>query len=455
MFQSPKATTTRVAIVIIALGLSTLGLTVGAAEKSEGIALLRLPFMGVNFKMTSESEARFEKWTAGVLASELPTRDLEILVTLADWSSIDPKIATDLPRTSGGRTVRLLSPLCENEDVDGVLAFWLERSELGEYQLVSLFYLPERIRLQALIVSANFERQSLQLNADGNADSDTASDVLTSLLRRNLDRIILEPAAAKPIEMAPVNDSVSVVEPTSTDSQSSIENGSTPRFPMAVGVLDLSRDFLEPSETVAERYSKKLVNDSFKRQIRNAIKPLKDYVSGTQPIDEPPVTFNQIEAPVLGLDPNADPHAKEKRLAQLAGDADALLFGHLHQERESDGSMRMMVYLRLFLKDDSSLHTVNSRLKPKDDLKLVLQKKAREVFAGTREPDVVILKIKPKDNLVNIVKRCYNFETNALMKVVEILAQRNGIQDPDKISHGGEIKIFKEVAGARRKKECR
>ena len=130
--------------------------------------------------------------------------------------------------------------------------------------------------------------------------------------------------------------------------------------PIRLGVLKFSRDFIQPEQEVREGFSRALVAFDFQREVQSVFAEyFGDHVNRAEDVAGDPVTYSQIEAPVLTLDPNADPKLKEKRLlARVRQDADGLVFGHLHQSKTA-GQVQMDIYLRVLTRDGQRLLTAS------------------------------------------------------------------------------------------------
>ncbi len=455
MFFTSKTTVARTAFAgaILSVGLPLLALSSSPARPPESMKLLQLPFFIVGGTMDEKPMRLYYQLAKDTVAGNVARDYSHISLLAAPYESIDLQTLTDVSRSGGGRAVRLLSPLCEEYQTDGVLAFWMEATGKKAYRLGSLLYLPSRIQLEALEVSVNFERETIELEPSGNFEQDRIRYLISTLLQRNLNRIITK--SEEPAGSDRENDPA--------DKQS---DPASTRFPIRVGVLPFSRDLVQSDEELKKTFSNDAREFDFPKEIFKVTKQLDRYASKARRIDGPPITYNQIAAPQLRLDPNADPKAKEKRLADRckAAGVDGLLFGHLYQKKSAGQTVETSIYVRLFLKNDLSLHAESAAwpVKEKDRLlRRSLEAAIKGVFRNAAQApssDYFEITVKWGDNLYKIAERCYVSDWSDVM---DELARKNGITDKPPgqklsskdvvIQPGDKIKIFEELAGVKRR----
>jgi hypothetical protein len=484
-------------IVLALLSVFVLPPAVAQSGPPEPLKLTLLPFFSTGDPMEAKSGAALKELVAETIETNINRDYSHISLELVDRQPL-ADLLERLPGTSGGRTVSILAPVRKDRGTDGVLAFWIASGSDKTFQLVSLFYLPERLGLESLTVSVNFERALLPVDANGNFEKAATKKLVTQLLTRNLERILerREPEPPVPDDVKPpdAEDTVPAHKPPDGDATLSedkvrapVIDAAPPNRPLRLGVLKFSHDFIQQEGDVQKEFSQWVLDFDLSDMTQKVLMIFKNQVAEVREIDGDAVSYDQIETPVLTLDPRADPRAKEKRLLQsIPADLNGVVFGHLHQSPGQGSQTQLDVHLRILTRWDLKITsekvpwpvgpgekkkqaTKNLRKALENLTSEILPKPAKPPGTAPRAPgpppyqdpgassppaEDVVIKIPKDANLFGFAKECYDAGSNARI-VADLLADHNKIENTDIIKIGLSFKFPQTIDKFTLDKECR
>ncbi len=412
-----QASSTTFRFAILLAGLVVPGVTAAAqeaaAETEPGpIQLVHLPSFRLAGNLTEDTASIFTEWANETVPEAIDEAPVSLVLKHTDSGTVDMATLKDLPKTSGSRTAALLAPIREQFSSEGVLLFWLEQgSRESSFQMVSLLYLPGRIQLEQFQVSANFERQSVELT-EGKIQPEDFRESIRTVMLRNLRRIV----APEPAPAESANDLAPEAGGRASSRQDSQGEGSG--SPTAggggvvhIGVLPFSLELSQRQEEARRAHGGFLSPDRLRAAAYDALR--SETRSRLTRLDgSPPITHKQMVAPAIGL-AGSDPRAKEKRFARQCRDygVDALMFGHLHEEKKGSRH-EMTAFLRIFDARRMKIHTASMPW-PAPGRDVRLHGLVRDVAgkAGipllTADGDVFLFLARKGDWLSVIARKCY------------------------------------------------
>ena len=427
-----------------------------------------LPFFTADASLNEAAVEAFGRWLEGAAESDaVGDQFAEIQLDWIDEGSFDESLFQQLPSSRARGAVEILAPVAADGEVDGILAAWATQSR-GTPEVVMLLYLPERIRVEQYRTSVNFERSRLEA-ANGEYRKKDVRASMEELLLRNLGRIApLESRDHSPAETKPPTaPAPSSGDGTDAADEESVPAGGSDGAPTFV-ILEFSREFLMAPERLRERYSGLPMQFPFRGE---ASRFLTETYGGSR-VDavqnSQPVTFDQAEAPVLDLDPDADPRAKEKALLARAGPrVDALFYGHVHQERKKK-DYELRVTTRLLLRDGYQTLRQEHVWPEADRGKPVSESQVRRAFwggirsllvsAGLFSPtddvapdtgsapqagDIKLITVVRGDTVSKVVRRCYGVPRSESYGVAKQLCAHNelGLVECDDIEEDDVLRL--------------
>ncbi len=410
-----------------------------------------VPFFSAENRFGEDGDEIFDDWLKKAIKSLLEEEAFENVDH--EWiraKQVDSEVFEGLPKSRLRSAAGLLKPLAVKK-IEGVIATWVE--EKGEnYDLVVAFYLPNRIQLEEHRLSANFERSTLIEEPQGGFEEEPTQNLMRELLRRNLNRILpIEAPAHAPATPTPTNDGSKGRDGAEED-----ENGGAQGEPI-FAVLDFSREFSMDEATLKKLFSRSPMTFPFGKTAANLLGESFVPSQIVTPKSSKPVTFDQIEAPVLDLDPNADPNAREKALlARAGGSVNTLVFGHLREERKKKDQPSLWLYVRLLRKGGSqyAYHSAEPREWQAGDeefhwneaiVQSILHSALSEALSkagmgsGVAREDVEhrVLTIRKGHTVFQLAKECYGGQDAG--QITEVLGRTNKLKSNDDIRIGNNF----------------
>lgn len=422
----------------------------GVGEVKIGI----LPFFSATDRFDQQGITLFDDWFKDAverLLSENAFGGVDHQWITAD--KVDDKVFEQLPTSRIRGAADLLKPLAK-KGIEGIIGSWVESKQESD-ELVVVFYLPERLELQTYKVSANFERATLEELPDVGYAEEPTQELMMELLRRNLRRVtpIAGPAHSPPHPPPAGNTSNDPGNDPGNDPEGGggAEGGAGSGGPKVFAVLDYSWELSREEEALDPGYTRALRSYPFRDTTIAALRGLVGAEGAFKAKSSEAVSFDQIEAPVLDLDLNADPKAREKALLARAGPGvDALIFGHVQQVDLVNGR-GVQLLLRLLSKNGYQYVRARATWRWRQDLSSLrvggsIENALRDLLAqannvGMAAPeDYFEIEVLAKDSVSAIARRCYPvppFDIELAYK----LCNHNGILECNKIDPGDLLVI--------------
>lgn len=474
-------------VLSLCLGVRAVEALAVASEKgrAEPVVLLPIPILGAKMDLTAETVNYLRRHTDEVLRGDV--RSLTPIEFLEPATASEDFVDLVDPRDREARA-HLAAQLAK-VSAEGALAYWLEGDVKKKVYLVALLYLPNKLLVEGITVSANLERQVVPL-PEGKLPQEVAG-VFKAVVERNLARIIAsggaqgaDTASTTDVGKAP-GGSLDLVPsaggegldlvPGAPSGGLTVQEMSIPTtspafarrrgraFPTRIGVLPFSSEFSSGENAMKKQFGAlALKADKWQEATVKAVQSSIDAV----PMDGPTLSFEQVEGSEVTIDPNYDPTVKYRKLERWAKDegADALLIGHLQENRKGEQAA-LVVSLHLFLTKPYALETERVQLyKPvtrkvmRDQLGAMIQRFRDKVFrnkpstggaddglvATTGTVGDILYKVRSGDNLTAIAKKCFLVVTT---KSVEWLAQYNRLPNPNHLDPFQSIRIPAELDG--------
>lgn len=425
-------------------------------DEIAGVKIGVLPFFSATDRFDDEGIKVFNEWFRGAVDTLLDENAFGAIEH--EWieeKKIKDKVFEKLPTSRIRGAADLLKPLAK-KDIEGIVGSWVE-SKPDSDELVVVFYLPERIALQDFKVSANFERATLKEEPEVGYEAEPTQALMVELLRRNLRRVT---PISGPAHTPPAN------PPPASGIDTSNDNGNDPKGgdektssggsggPKTFAVLDYSWELSQEDEALDPSYTRALKNYPFRDKTTTALRGLVEPRTKFKANNVKAIGFDQIEAPVIDLDPNADPKEREKALFARAGpDADALVFGHI-QRVSDEKQATFRIVIRLLSRDGFEYFKAYRDLPKRRKLDVwtedILQFAAREVLeaAGFVPPETVMkITVLRGESASSIARKCYG-SARFNMELVDKLCRKNGFRNLDKcgdIERGSTFKVPKHI----------
>ncbi len=449
-------------------------------DSPKPLKLTVLPFFSSELPMQPKSLETLHKWALDAVEKGTKEDHPHISLDVAERDELGEDLLGKLPQSRPGEVSELLSSVCGQRGTDGALAFWIEAGADKSFRVGSLLYLPKRLEFQSFTVSANIERATLPVGDKGKFEKATTKDVVTELLSRNVGRIQEPEPEALAVDdggstpgaedggTAPETDDGGVPVPGVEDDSENEEGVLAPesdgvpppKGKFRLGVFEFSRDFIQPGDRIQQTFSRAAMEMDFRTAVTTLLNSRKGGVVHAVKLPGSPVSYDQIETPVLTLDPNADPKAKEKYLLkQVPNDIDGLVFGHLHEAQQGKKS-ELVLYLRVLMRDDLEIATEKlpwpigpgeKKKNPSAYVTTALAPKADSFFGRVFGvvPDFIQIKI-PADATLSKFARCYFTKQGKAApegRIIDVLSNYNAIINKDDIKAGYNFKLPLSIDG--------